>query len=194
MKLDKIYIGYTKDYEELLLEDKGTFYVDLLSNEMLFRGDLYLNLLMPITKLDNVNKQKLLCSIKRLYAKDRSQMLDMRKVFVAPVHQIVEVSDKKFSYDPLGNFQINTTGKLATLDDHALLYKKNDYEYRNIQTEEDYIITPSLEDGNSYIDMQKINTFYKELMNGCNKFVMKFYEEKKKVLEKYNEFYKKGVK
>ena len=59
MKLDKVYIGYTRDYKELLLEHRGSYYLDLLTDNLIFEKDLLLGLLKPISVLDNKHKKML---------------------------------------------------------------------------------------------------------------------------------------
>jgi len=192
MKLDKIYIGYTHDYKEHLLEDRGSYYLDLLTNNLLFKNDLYLELLQPISILDDKHKNMLLSSLKRLYDKDRNLKLDTTKLFIGNIYQVDKIIYNETFGKGIIDFTIHTTFTTSILKQDILLYKINKKEYKNIKDNEIYMMPFYPKKGSIYIDEDELENFNDKLIsvnrqlsnNSGHDIVVN--QTKKKVLESYH--------
>lgn len=192
MRLDKVYIGYTRDYKEHLLEERENYYLDLLTDNLIFEKDLLLGLLKPISVLDKEHKRLLLSRVKKLYEKDRNRTVDTTKLFIGDVNKIIKLNHTenfhKTSIDTIPHADFTT----MVIKVDALLYKINKRQYRNIKTNEEYIIPFYPIEGSLFIDEEKLVDFNNELLqtniklaNSCGSDIV-VNQTKKKVLESYH--------
>lgn len=192
MKLDKVYIGYTKDYKEHLLEDRGSYYLDLLTNNIIFRKDLLLGLLKPISVLDNKHRSMLLSSLKRLYEKDRNMKIDTTKLFIGDVYQAKKINYEESFGEDILDMVTHTNFNFMVLKKDVLLYKINRKQYKNIKTDEEYIMPLYPKRGSLYIDEEELVNFNDEListnirLSNTTGHDIVVNQTKKKVLESYH--------
>lgn len=192
MKLDKVYIGYTRDYKELLLEDRGSYYLDLLTDNLIFEKDLLLGLLKPISVLDNKHKKMLLSSLKRLYLKDRNKRIDTTKLFIGDICQVDEIIYEESFGENIIDMVVHTNFSNTILKRDVLLYKINRKQYKNIKTDEEYIMPLYPKRGSLYIDEEELVNFNDEListnirLSNTTGHDIVVNQTKKKVLESYH--------
>ena len=192
MKLDKIYIGYTKDYKEHLLEDRRNYYLDLLTDNIIFERELLLGLIKPISVLDREHKRMLLSSLKRLYLKDRSKRIDTTKLFIGNICQVDKIDYKEDFGEVLIDTAIHTNFMTTILKRDALLYKINRKQYINVKNDEEYIMPLYPKRGSLYIDEEELVNFNDEListnirLSNTTGHEIVVNQTKKKVLESYH--------
>lgn len=192
MKLDKIYIGYTKDYEEHLLEDRESYYLDLLTNNIIFRKDLLLGLMKRVSDIDKDHNRRLLCSIKRLYKKDRSEIIDTTRLYIGDICQVTKIISQESFGENIIDLTMCTKFTTTILKKDALLYKVNREQYKNIKTNEEYTLPIYPERGSIYIDEEGLESFNDRLIstnirldNASGQDAV-INQTKKKVLEGYH--------
>lgn len=192
MKLDKIYIGYTKDYKEHLLEDRGSYYLDLLTNNIIFRKDLLLGLMKRVSDLDKDHNKRLLSSIKRLYKKDRSEIIDTTRLYIGDIYQVTKINYEESFGENIIDLAIHTNFNVMVLKKDVLLYKINRKQYKDVKTNEEYKMPLYPKRNSIYIDEEEIESFNDELIStnirldnvrGQDVVINK---TKKKVLEGYH--------
>ena len=94
MKLDKVFIAFLKDDKEhLLFKKSDNLYIDLNTKEKYTKSDIDLNTLRCFKDViycmgEHKNKN----SIKKIYNKDRKELMDTSELCIAKIRQVSELN------------------------------------------------------------------------------------------------------
>lgn len=190
MDTSRIFIGYNLSYEECLLKEQESYYVDLITKKKYEKNEIYENLLIPYSILDPNQKNRLLFQIKRIYQKDRQKMLTLKKLYIGDVGIVDKIIMKNYTGSSIWDFGVELEFSYKKLEEKVLLKKKEtSSEYKNITNgiiihDSAYLIPGDYCLGNGdlepFIGLLSPNEISSE-------------KPKKWVLEKYNKMYQKGI-
>lgn len=188
MNVKNIYIGLTKDQEEVLLYKKDNIFFNLKTKKPISTSMLLEDRLFAYT--DIVPTRSMWTSkIIKNYENDRTEMLELKKCFIGNIYQ---VDDKEVEYRNIHlpmiywGREVTYTGYL--LKPAALLYQKKNHQdrmgdYLDLETGINYDGKHSYDIGDYMIsnDSCTIVPFQSVFKDTRNKVKM----EKRKVLERY---------
>ena len=93
MYTEKVFIGYDKDFKEhLLYKLDDIFYKDIITKVIYENDDLQNDLLIPFNTLKS-DKDMFTRTIKKIYTTDREQSLDLSKLYVGSVKQVIATDE-----------------------------------------------------------------------------------------------------
>ena len=161
MNTEKIFIGYSNNYDELLLyrKDNNT-YIDLLSDK---------NSIYPIENIDlstlvlasnslDLSKYMLQISIKRRYKKNREQLLESNQIILGDLMRVSDLNTNR-KYIDFGDF-IESNNWIDNPQYRCLfIYTKSrgDYKiYKDFSTEKELI---GIETDNKTLKISKMPDF-----------------------------------
>lgn len=188
MNVKNIYIGLTKDQEEVLLYKKDNIFFNLKTKKPISTSMLLEDRLFAYTDIVPTHSMWTSKIIKN-YENDRTEMLELKKCFIGNIYQ---VDDKEVEYKNLDlpmiywGREVTYTGYL--LKPAALLYQKKNHQdrigdYLDLETGINYDGKYSYDIGDYMISNNScsIVPFQSVFKDTRNKVKM----EKRKVLERY---------
>lgn len=197
MNAENVFIGITKDDEEVLLyiDTNNNKIINLQTSQEILFSDLKKNSLIPYTNLRK-GKHQLKRTIVNTYNKDRKKELDVRNIFIGDINLTEKYdyvrtlnSDLPYMYRTL-QFRHVT----RVIKENALLYmlKKGDYLTNSGNYELNSSVFIDLETGITYnnADYDKVGGLFIEpnILPYLSEFdYISKEEEKQIILKKYRE-------